>query len=84
MNRTKEVAKLSLQLLLVALVVILLVFVVQLGLNASSAMKDVRELWSQVTLDDLRHTLSIVEKQLDIDILELQIEKQRIDSIYSK
>ena len=56
---------------------ILLLVILTLGVSIvadiKAASQDMQELWSQVTLEDMRHTLNVVEKELDLKIIEAQL-----------
>ncbi len=62
------------------LVIVVLSYGVHILVDVSRVVEDAHQLSSQITIEDVRQTLSIVEKQLDIDKLELEIEKARTSS----
>jgi len=39
---------------------------INIGFDARDAMRDVKELWAQVTIEDLRQSLNLIQEQLDI------------------
>ena len=45
-------------------------------LDVKAASKDMQELWDQVTIEDVRQGLNLIEKQLDNETLALEIEQQ--------
>ena len=62
------------------LAVVVLSLGVRVGFDVSGTASDMRQLGSQLTAEDMRQALTIVEKQLDINKLELEIEKLRTSS----
>ena len=53
---------------------------VNILVNVHGVVEDARQTFSLVTIEDMRQTLDIVEKQLDISKLELEIEELRTGS----
>lgn len=62
------------------LAVVVLSLGVRICIDVSGAVEDARQTFSLVTIEDMRQTLDLVEKQLDINKLELEIEKLRTSS----
>lgn len=62
------------------LTIVALSLAINITLNVQETASDMRQLSAQVTVEDLRQVLDIMEKELDTQILELEIEKQRIDT----
>lgn len=52
------------------LTIILVAVSLQTMLEVRSAAEDMSQLWNQVTLQDLRHTLTVAEKGIDLKLLE--------------
>lgn len=61
------------------LALLLLAMAIPIVVDARVAAQDIRELWSLVTIEDMRQALDIIDKQLEADLLELKIEQQRSD-----
>ena len=60
------------------LAIVLLIIAIYIGIDIKNTTTDIKDTWSEVTIGDIRNTLNIVEKQLDKDILALQLEQQRV------
>ena len=45
-------------------------FVLTIGLDIASTMKDVKGIWSELSAQDIRQALNIAEKQIDADLFE--------------
>jgi hypothetical protein len=57
-------------------VIVATIWLIPIAIDAQHAVLDMRQLWSQVTIEDMRNTIRVVEKQLDLDILELELLKK--------
>ncbi len=55
------------------LMLVVLALAINIGLDIRASVKEVT---SQVTIEDIRHGLNIVEKQIDNNTLALQIEQK--------
>jgi len=61
------------------LVIVTMVFAINICVDVKNATSDIRGISSEVTINDMRHILDVVEKQLDKDILSLELQQQRLD-----
>ncbi|MFA5386043.1 MAG: hypothetical protein WC364_15540 [Eubacteriales bacterium] len=57
-------------------VIIATIWLIPIAIDLQHTVSDMRQLWSQVTIEDMRNTIRVVEKQLDLDILELEMRKK--------
>lgn len=45
-------------------------FILSVGLDVAATMKDVKEVWSELSAQDIRQALNIAEKEIDADLFE--------------
>lgn len=59
------------------LVIVVMVIAICIGLDIKETTTEIRDIGSQANIDDMRTVIGVIEKQLDKDILSLQLQQDR-------
>ena len=66
----KEKVKLAMQIIWFLVGCLVVFFILSIGLDVSATVKDAKEVWDDLSTQDIRQALNIAEKQIDADLFK--------------